>query len=77
MSRAAVCPGCQRSYTYPLELEAVRTVGLALLGTCPSCGASVGLNLTWSCRARFTYQPLDPAADPAPADPAACQQSLL
>ena len=52
-------------------------VGLALLGTCPNCGASVGLNLTWSCRARFTYQTPDPAAEPAPTDPAASQQSLL
>lgn len=39
-----VCPGCGRSYRDLNELANVRSLGLALMGTCLKCGARFGVS---------------------------------
>ena len=41
------CPNCGKLFRHVLELSDVRQVGLALKGTCPGCGARIGVNKLW------------------------------
>jgi len=41
------CPDCGKVYRKVTELDDVRSVGLALKGTCVNCGTRFGVNSLW------------------------------
>jgi hypothetical protein len=57
----AICPGCGKPFQRLEELKAVHSIGLALFGTCPSCGAHVPCEALWKCTSRQTYKAPDKA----------------
>jgi hypothetical protein len=51
---AVTCSGCGKVYRDLAELLEVRMIGLALAGSCPSCGARIPAGGLWRCKRRET-----------------------